>query len=433
LAAAKVPRVYCADSFGSFFPERLKFLIAQLREIGAVEVGFHAHNNLQMAFANTLAAIEAGATWVDGTVHGMGRGVGNLPLEILIAYLQDRQPDRYNVIPVLEVIARYFAPLQKSLGWGYSLAGLMSAAFDVHPTYASKMLERKDLLVEDIWNLLREVQAAEEESGFSASILCRILDSGKFLENHHELRQRLAVSISHHQMADYTRSDAGEHSPNVAVFKGRHVRRPALIFAGGPSIREYLPRLQRFIAKYQPFTIGSNNIADLMAPDYHLFTNKLRFAQYARRVQLARSRLMVAGFFEPSFIHEHVFCPWDFVSIRLGANVEDPFVAQDVIQVQYLDVSIVAIGVALLMGANQIYVAGLDGLRPGMDAGSFHFYRETAQPEDTALLAERHRNVSTELERVAVYLKRQNLEFSLITPTSHQQYYRGIDRLLDPS
>jgi 4-hydroxy 2-oxovalerate aldolase len=431
LAAAKVRRIYCADSFGSFFPEKVKFLIAQLREIGNVEVGFHAHNNLQMAFANTLAALEAGAGWIDATVYGMGRGVGNLPLEILVAYLQDRQPDRYNVIPLLEVIARHFTPLQKSLGWGYGLAGLMSAAFDVHPTYASKMLERKDLLVEDIWNLLREVQAGEKESGFSADILCRVLSSGKFLENRHELQQRLAVSIGHHHMADFARSDAGDHTPNVAVFKGRHLQRPVLIFAGGPSVKEYLPQLKRFIEKYQPFTIGSNNIVELLDPDYYLFTNKLRFAQYAKQVNLSRSRLMVAGFFEPSFIYEHVIGPWDFVPIRLGTAVEAPFVTNEVIQVRYLDVSIVAIGVATLMGASQVYVAGLDGFKPGMDAGSFHFYRETAQPEDTALLAERHRNVSTELERVSAYLKKQNLEFSLITPTSHHQYYRGIERLLD--
>lgn len=198
-------------------------------------------------------------------------------------------------------------------------------------------------------------------------------------------------------------------------------------------MKAYLPRLQHFIEKYRPFTIGSNNIAELLAPDYHLFTNKLRFAQYAKHVRLTHSRLMVAGFFEPSFVHEHVFCSWDFVPIRSGAEVEAPFIENDTIQIQYLDVSIVAIGVAILMGANQVFVAGLDGFNPGMDAGSFHFYKETAQPEDQALLIERHRNVSTELERVTAYLGRQNIELSLITPTSHHQSYRGIDRLLDPS
>lgn len=432
LAAAGVRRIYCADSFGSLFPEKVKTLIAQLREIGNVEVGFHAHNNLQMAFANTLAAVEAGADWIDATVHGMGRGVGNLQLEILVAYLQDRQPDRYNVIPLLEVIARHFTPLQKSLGWGYSLAGLMSAAFDVHPVYAAKLLERRDLLVEDIWNLLREVRAMEEGSGFSANILERVLGSGKFLENRQALQKRLVLSLSHHRMAEFARNDAGGCQSSVATFKGLHQGRPALIFAGGPSVKEYLPKLRLFIEKYRPFTIGSNNIAELVDPQYYLFTNKLRFAQYAKQVRFPVSRLMVAGYFEPSFVNEHVCCTWDYVPIRQGAAIEFPFIAEDVVQVSYLDVSIVAIGVAVLMGASEVFIAGLDGFRTGMDASSFHFYKETSQPEDRALLIERHRNVSTELERVTAYLARLNLEFSLITPTSHHQYYRGIDKLLDP-
>lgn len=75
------------DSSGNYLPgdvtERVKALLAQL----SIPVGFHAHNNLGMAVANSLAAVEAGATMLDGCIRGFGAGAGNTQLEVLVAVL----------------------------------------------------------------------------------------------------------------------------------------------------------------------------------------------------------------------------------------------------------------------------------------------------------------------------------------------------------
>lgn len=79
--------VYVTDSAGAMLPADVRARIELVRRELSVPIGFHAHNNLGLAVGNTLAAIEAGATSVDGTVCGLGAGAGNSQLEALIAVL----------------------------------------------------------------------------------------------------------------------------------------------------------------------------------------------------------------------------------------------------------------------------------------------------------------------------------------------------------
>lgn len=77
--------VYVVDSAGALIPTGVKDRISALKEGLSIEVGFHAHNNLGLAIGNTLAALEAGADQIDGTLRGLGAGAGNAPTEVLVA------------------------------------------------------------------------------------------------------------------------------------------------------------------------------------------------------------------------------------------------------------------------------------------------------------------------------------------------------------
>ncbi len=102
--------LYCTDSAGYMLPdevsEKIGMLRAELRP--ETEVGFHGHHNLGMGIANSLAAIEAGASRIDGSVAGLGAGAGNTPLEVLVAVLNrlDTQcgVDLYSIMDVAEDI-----------------------------------------------------------------------------------------------------------------------------------------------------------------------------------------------------------------------------------------------------------------------------------------------------------------------------------------
>jgi len=81
--------IYCTDSAGYMLPDDVTARIGALREAldPATEIGFHGHHNLAMGIANSLAAIEAGAVRIDGSVAGLGAGAGNTPLEVFVAVL----------------------------------------------------------------------------------------------------------------------------------------------------------------------------------------------------------------------------------------------------------------------------------------------------------------------------------------------------------
>ncbi|MGM9920785.1 MAG: 4-hydroxy-2-oxovalerate aldolase [Bhargavaea sp.] len=79
--------VYVVDSAGALVPQGVRERVSALKEALSIDVGFHAHNNLGLAIGNSIAALEAGADQIDGTVRALGAGAGNAPTEVLVAAL----------------------------------------------------------------------------------------------------------------------------------------------------------------------------------------------------------------------------------------------------------------------------------------------------------------------------------------------------------
>jgi 4-hydroxy-2-oxovalerate aldolase len=87
MAGAGAEIVYVTDSAGALLPEGVAKRVTALRERlpSEVAVGFHGHMNLALGVANSLSAVDAGATWIDGCIRGIGAGAGNTPLEVFVA------------------------------------------------------------------------------------------------------------------------------------------------------------------------------------------------------------------------------------------------------------------------------------------------------------------------------------------------------------
>ncbi|OKJ99660.1 hypothetical protein AMK26_26990 [Streptomyces sp. CB03234] len=101
---------YLADSNGSLLPEDVIRLWGPVREnVGAV-LGFHLHDGISMGFANALAAMQQGFTYIDASLSGMGKGGGNLPLELIAAYLRSRSGREFKVTPLIETAAELLKP-----------------------------------------------------------------------------------------------------------------------------------------------------------------------------------------------------------------------------------------------------------------------------------------------------------------------------------
>ncbi|MBR3121780.1 MAG: 4-hydroxy-2-oxovalerate aldolase [Oceanobacillus sp.] len=148
--------VYVTDSAGALLPNEVRERIKALRQNLNIEVGFHAHNNLSVAVANTLVAIEEGATRVDGSVRCLGAGAGNTQTEVLLAVMErlgyDVGIDVYKMMDVAEdIVGPLIQGTQEikkgSLALGY--AGVYSS-FLLHAERAGKRfgLDPRDILIE---------------------------------------------------------------------------------------------------------------------------------------------------------------------------------------------------------------------------------------------------------------------------------------------
>ncbi|MBR1598656.1 MAG: aldolase catalytic domain-containing protein [Lachnospiraceae bacterium] len=137
LGQSPVKTFYIVDSFGALYPEqiaRIADIYMEFAEKYGKQVGMHAHNNQQLAFANTIEAVGDGVNWLDATYSGMGRGAGNCQMELLLGFL--RNP-KFNIYPVLQFIENYMKPLAKDgVKWGYDLQYLMTGILNQHPRTA---------------------------------------------------------------------------------------------------------------------------------------------------------------------------------------------------------------------------------------------------------------------------------------------------------
>jgi len=105
VADAGADVVYLADSNGSMTPERVKRLFTTIQDVSQCKVGFHAHDNLGLAMSNSIAALNAGASFIDSSLRGMGKGAGNLKLELWLAFLRrERAIEKYNYAALLDQV-----------------------------------------------------------------------------------------------------------------------------------------------------------------------------------------------------------------------------------------------------------------------------------------------------------------------------------------
>lgn len=147
LGQTPVDVFYIVDSYGALYPEQVARIIdiyKNAAEKYGKKIGMHAHNNQQLAFANTIEAVGDGVDWLDGTYAGMGRGAGNCAMELLLGFL--RNP-KYNVYPVFKFVDKYMEKLrEEGIVWGYDLQYLITGLLNQHPRTAIQFTKegRKD-------------------------------------------------------------------------------------------------------------------------------------------------------------------------------------------------------------------------------------------------------------------------------------------------
>ncbi|GIO89750.1 aldolase catalytic domain-containing protein [Paenibacillus lactis] len=140
--------VYIVDSYGSLDHKDIEYLVNKFKaHLPNKRLGVHTHNNMQLAFSNTLVAADLGVELLDASVYGMGRAAGNCPTELLVTHLKGT---KYELRPVLDIIERFMIPLREKEEWGYIIPYMITGTLDEHPrsAMALRASEDKDKVVD---------------------------------------------------------------------------------------------------------------------------------------------------------------------------------------------------------------------------------------------------------------------------------------------
>jgi 4-hydroxy 2-oxovalerate aldolase len=246
-ATANVAVAYFADSFGGLYPSDIAPIVDGISSTFSGPIGCHLHDNLSLAMANSLAAIDAGVTWVDSTIRGMGRGPGNARTEYLAVELSRRKMPDLDVQPLLGLVANDFARLHDEYGWGSNLFYVLSACRGVHQTYVQNMLGDSRFDAADI-------VAAIEELG----------RSGGASYSMDRATAPAAASMS---------STSGSWDA-TGWCDGRDV----LIVGPGDSVHDRRHDIEKFIARVRP-TVINLNLTPMVDPhliDTYVVCNPMR-------------------------------------------------------------------------------------------------------------------------------------------------------------
>lgn len=219
--------LYFADSMGSMNPTHTRQVVQAFKEGWSGPLGIHTHDNMGEALANSVAAVESGVTWVDGTVTGMGRGAGNVKTEYLALALEQYRSTKSNITPLLGIIRKHFQPMQVQFGWGSNPYYYLAGKHGIHPSYIQEMLGDSRYSEEDI---LAVIDHLKTEGGKKFSLTT--LEAARHF---------------------YRGEPRGSWDP-AQMIKGRDV----LILGTGPGVQAHRPALENFIRQQKPFVIALN-------------------------------------------------------------------------------------------------------------------------------------------------------------------------------
>ena len=192
---------YIVDSFGMMKRKDLTrlFYLFDHNLKKEIRIGFHSHNNMQLAYSNAQALIEMQmdrALILDSSVYGMGRGAGNLNTELFVQYLNENRGEKYDIKPLLKIIDEILNEFYQRNYWGYSLPNYLSAAHNAHPNYAGYLDDKKTLTVEDIneiFEMMDEDKKVSYDKAYIEKLYLRYMTLGQSQEEHNsDLKARLS-------------------------------------------------------------------------------------------------------------------------------------------------------------------------------------------------------------------------------------------------
>lgn len=225
------------DTYGAMYQDDVEriFTMVDHNLDPTIAIDFHSHNNFQLSFALAQEAIRLSrgqrTLILDGTLNGMGKGAGNLNIELIVDYLNRKMGYRYDFDLLLDVIDEHAYELKKDHPWGYTIPAMMAGVFKSHPNNIIYLTEKFRLSTKDIRYILS------------------LLDEKKRQSYDYDLIEKLYVEYNASKV-----DDDASITQLKAIFKDR----PVLVLAPGHSIQQYAKQVDEYIAEKKPVVVSVN-------------------------------------------------------------------------------------------------------------------------------------------------------------------------------
>lgn len=313
---------YIVDSFGSMKKHELVRLFEITNQYLKPEIciGFHSHNNMQLAYSNaqTFVALDTDhQRIVDSSILGMGRGAGNLNTELFVEYLNEVYRKHYELKPLLRLIDEILNYFYQRNYWGYSLPNYLSAKHNAHPNYAGYLDDKKTLTIEDmesIFGMMDEQKKVSYDKAYAESLYLSYMDQSTVQNRHvEELKKRI---------------------------RGKTV----LMIAPGKSAELEKDKICEFARQKNVVSIGVNYHYPHLTTDYIFVSNLRRFKNLEQELYFK------------TIITSNIKAEGVYLQTSYGDLLNDVEYVRDnagIMLIQYL----------ISMGASTVVLAGMDGYR----------------------------------------------------------------------
>lgn len=257
------------DTFGSMKRRDLDRIVSLVDNNldRSIRVALHLHENMALSCCLAQNFIDKHLNrpiTVDGSLMGMGRTPGNLPVELIADYLNEYADKTYDIDYMMDAIQDYIAPLKGASEWGYTPSYFLSARFNLHRNYAEHYLKKGDLTNRDIDHILAK------------------FDRGKSAVFDPEYADEMYVSYKNNIIDD---------TEDFYKLRKELERKGILILAPGESILSHKVQIESFIREKSPLVISVNFIPEMYDVDYVFFSNNKRYSKYGT----ARCRIIATS------------------------------------------------------------------------------------------------------------------------------------------
>lgn len=318
--------VSMVDTYGLMHQNNLQHFFDLLNENldVSIGIGYHAHNNFQMGYANCIKMLSNSIERdmiVDGSIYGMGKSAGNAPLELIAMYMNDNMGKKYDISQILEAIDSNILQFYRSATWGYNMFYYLAASNDCHPNYVSYLMEKRTLSIKSIYGILKKLEGEK-----------RLLYDRNYVE-------RLYMEYQDKEINDNEdRARLGQ------ALKGKKL----LVLGPGMTMETERQKINVFIREEEPVIISINYVPEGIFPSFIFISNSKRYVQLATRLSQNNYSIIATSNVTGT-------CRDAFAYVLNFSTLMDE-------DAEFIDNSLVMLLKALInVGVKEVTLAGFDG------------------------------------------------------------------------